>query len=199
MSDLMQAPRDSELDGLAGAPQAGGQKRVLALVGVAAGVVVLGLAAFFLFFAGGGEESYAPPPKGQPAASDQPGGKNNGKNPVPPVYEGDVGSDPFAPLAAEAVVEPPSAEPSATAAPSGDVALSPDYYQVTIASVDGAQATLVVNGIAYPLTEGARFPDTTTGPFQLVKIASDGKSVTLKYGSETVTVNKNQAYSVKAG
>lgn len=199
MSDLMQAPHDSGLEPLDEAA-GGNRNRMLAVVGIAAGVVVLGLAAFFLFFSGGGDEVYAPPPKGNPPAAEQQGGKNHGKdNAVPPVYQGEVGTDPFQPLAAEEVVQPPEPDPTASAAPSDGVALSPDYYQVSIASIDGGQTTLVVNGVAYTLTVGARFPDTTTGPFQLEQVAADGSSVTLKYGSETVTIKKNQGYSVKAG
>lgn len=194
MSDLMQAPPENDLTSLD--EGSGRSTRLIAIVGVAGGVVVLGLAAFFLFFSGGGEEDLggvvtAPPASGQDA--DGGNGKGNGsgagQDEIPPVYEDVVGRDPFKVLPAEAVVvapEPKPTEPADTADDGGaPPALEPDYYQATLEGIEGSTATVVVNGVAYQVKEGDRFPDTTKGPFQLVRIADNDKSVFLKWGSES--------------
>lgn len=189
MSDLMQAPSQSELPPLDGGASEGRSSRLLVLVAVAGGLVVLGLAAFFLFFSGSGEEELGPVPAAPQQQADN-GGKKQGEgkqDTVPPVYQDTVGRDPFQPLAAEELVVPePSAAPTPPADTTGEPpALAPDYYQASLKAIEGTSATIIVNGVAYTVEAGDRFPDTATGPFQLVRIAEDGKSVYIKWGSES--------------
>lgn len=195
MSDLMQAPPENDLTSLE--EGSGRSTRLIALVAIAGGVVVLGLAAFFLFFSGGGEEDLgglvtAPPASGQDAGGGNGKGDGSGgkQDDIPPVYEDVVGRDPFKALSAETVVVPPEPKPTETTDPADSdtgnpPALEPDYYQATLEAIEGNTATVVVNGVAYQVKEGDRFPDTTKGPFQLVRIADNDKSVFLKWGSES--------------
>jgi hypothetical protein len=200
MSDLMQAPSSAELSSLGDEKGSGRSSKVLLLVAVAGGVVVLALAAFFLFFSGGGDEELGTvvPPAAQPADGGQ--GNGNGKQndqKVPQTFQDTVGRDPFKALPAEAPVAEPAAEPTAPTAPvdgGTTPTLEPDYYQASLKSVDGSTATVIVNGVAYDVRPGDRFPDTATGPFQLDKISADGKTVYLMYGSESVQLTKNQGF-----
>lgn len=205
MSDLMQAPQENDLTSLGEVSDSSNKSRVIMLLAVAAGVVVLGLAAFFLFFSGGSDdEALAPVPKGQPTQQHNgngKGGKQDQPNKVPPVYQGDVGRDPFKALPAEAIAARPTPSPSATATSGTQTdtgtALSPDYYQVSVASIGANQAKVVLNGVAYPVKPGQRFPDATNGPFQLVRIASNQKSVTLNFGSEKLTIGLREGYTIE--
>lgn len=207
MSDLMQAPQENDLPSLSEVSSTSSRSRVITLVAVAAGVVVLGLAAFFLFFSGSSSDDLGGTVPSAQGPNGQQGGGNGGKNgaapaKVPPVYQGDVGHDPFKALPAEQVVASatpsPTPTPTASAGTGGTTALSPDYYQVSVASIGAQQAKIIVNGVAYTVQPGDRFPDQTTGPFQLVRIAADQKSVTLKFGAESITIDKNKGYTLKA-
>jgi hypothetical protein len=207
MSELMQAPPENDLSSLDEGTGSGRNSRLIALVAVAGGVVVLGLAAFFLFFSGGGDEELGGTVTTPPvtAQGKDGGGKGDGsgkQDEIPPTFQDTVGRDPFKALPAEAVVEPPAPEPTETTEPTGTNApppLQPDYYQATLQSVDGKTATIVVNGVGYEVKVDERFPDSTSGPFQLVRIAADGKSVFLKWGSESVELTFKNGFVGELG
>jgi hypothetical protein len=209
MSDLMQAPANESLGGEE-TEGTNGKGRVLALLGILAGVVVIGLAAFFLFFSGGSEEDLGPVPSAggnpsQPADTGKDDGSGEGQGELPPEYDGVVGRDPFQPLAAEEVVPPPAPKPSAQPSsgnggnpepnpgptsseqpsePSGTTA-----YRVTFVGVDGAVAIFDVNGKTTRVKQGKLFPSTDEGPFKLLALSEDPGSgdpvATIVFGSET--------------
>jgi len=206
MSELMQAPPASDLDGLEASGESGRSSRLIALLAVGAGLVVLGLAAFFLFFSGGGDELAGAVPGAQPSASAEPGKQKAGKkDKAPPVFDSAVGRNPFQPLAVEEVVVAPTAEVAPGGATGGTAGTDgaaapiapPDYYLVAYRGESGGTVTMVVNGVTYQVVSGDLFPDRAAGPFKMERVTDGGKKVVIRFGSETYEVPKNKVLTIK--
>ncbi len=202
-----------------GSTDGGGQRRLLLVVGGAALLLVLGLGAYFLFLSGGGEEELAPVPSAAGAQPVEDGKKDkttkkDDKAPNKTNIKFTVGSDPFAPLAAEAVIEPdpvsndttstgtsngsgtksgggstPAPTAAPTPAPTQDAAST---YEVTLRSVDLKQnsAVIVVEGKRYSVKVKEMFPSSDIGPFKLIGVGqlSSGKDTALVVFGSDVTV-----------
>ena len=206
MSELMQAPPESGLDGLEASGESGRNSRLIALLAIGAGLVVLGLAAFFLFFSGGGDEVAGTVPGAQPSAPVDPGNDKAGKkDKKPPKFDSSVGRNPFQPLAIEEIVVEPTPEAAPTGATGGTTgtdggsapAAAPDYYLVVYRGASGGTASIVVNGVTYDVGPGDLFPDRAAGPFKLERVTDGGKQAVIRFGSETYEVPKNKVLTIK--
>ncbi len=214
MSDTLQgAPVEDFIAGPPNGPE-GGNRRLLVIIAAVAGVLVVGAAAYFLFLSGGGtdEQLGAVPssqPTGQPTQATGQG--NNGQH-VPKHVQNNfkVGVDPFKPLAAEALVTTPadptgdasstdtstgtqtgtSTDTSSTGTQSGTTTGTgtATTYQVLLVSVNSNKGTakFKVNGLDQDVSSGDNFPDSKTGPLQLIGVNSD--SARIQYGSGMVVI-----------
>jgi hypothetical protein len=193
----------------------GSQRRLLLVVGGAALLLVLGLGAYFLFLSGGDEEDLGTVPNATGSQPVEDGKKDKKAKKDDKVSDKvnvkfTVGRDPFAPLAVEAVVEPPPEKDTTsdtsstdttkgsgtksgtggnTPAPTTSPAPAPTQdavssYEVTLRSVDLKKNTAVieVDGKRYLLKVKDLFPNTKTGPFKLTGVSETGS------GKATATV-----------
>lgn len=204
-----------------GSSDGGSQRRLLLVVGGAALLLVLGLGAYFLFLSGGDEEDLGPVPSAagaQPVDEGKKDKKAKKDDSVPNKVnvKFTVGRDPFAPLAAEAVVEPaPVADDTSgtnttksgtkggegtttpTPAPTQDVVST---YQVTLRSVDLKKNTAVieVDGKRYSVKTKDMFPSSDIGPFKLIGVGelASGKDTALVVFGSDMTVGLVSGKSV---
>jgi hypothetical protein len=226
MSDTMQAPIGGELDQSSEGP--GGNRRVLIALAALAGVLVIGAAVYFLFLSGGGsgDDELAAVPQTQ-ATGTQDAKGNNGDgdkagDKVPEEFKGNVGRDPFAPLAFElataepVATDPVATEPAATDAPAADptgvpttdpqpTSSSPatSAYAVEVKSVNvgSGRATIEVNDKVYTVKTGDVFPSDTTGPFKVLRLSKtdSGRGVAkVLFGSDLPVILK-QGHPVTFG
>ena len=214
MSDTLQgAPVEDFIAGPPNGPE-GGNRRLLVIIAAVAGVLVVGAAAYFLFLSGGGtdEQLGAVPssqPTGQPTQSAAQG--TNGQH-VPKHVQNNfkVGTDPFKPLPAEALVTTPADDGTSTDTSTGtQTGTSTDtstgtqsgtgtgtgtgtgnvtIYVVQLMSVNTNKGTakFQVNGLDQDVSSGDNFPDSKTGPLQLIGVNAD--SARIQYGSGMVVI-----------
>ena len=215
MSDTLQgAPVEDFIAGPPSGPE-GGNRRLLVIIAAVAGVLVVGAAAYFLFLSGGGtdEQLGAVPtaqPTGQPS-QDAGQGKNGQHVPKHVQNNFKAGVDPFKPLAAEApvVTQTDPADTSSTDTSSTDTSSTDTSsnnssnnnssntgsdtpatttYQVILTSVNANKGTAVfsVNGTDTDVAAGDNFPDSKTGPLQLIGV--NGNSARIQFGSGMVVI-----------
>ena len=189
MSDTMQAPIGGELE-QSGDGSDGGSRRALVALAALAGVLVIGAAVYFLFLSGSpAEEDIAAVPRagatGTPDVNENKGGTGNEGDKVPQEYQGNVGRDPFAPLAFELVTEPAATEaptteptdstgesPTTDPQPSTSETAPASSYVLEVESVNVAsdRAVILVNGKPYTVKTDSVFPSSTTGPFKVLRL-----------------------------
>ena len=226
MSDTMQAPIGGELDQSSEGP--GGNRRALIALAALAGALVIGAAVYFLFLSGdSNDDALAAVPQTQATVTQEAKG-NNGDgdkagDKVPEEFKGNVGRDPFAPLAFEletaepVATEPVATEPVATDAPATDPTGVPttdpqptsgsppatSAYVVEVKSVNVAsgRATIDVNDKTYTVKTGDVFPSDTTGPFKILRLSKtdSGRGVAkVLFGSDLPVILK-QGHPVTFG
>ena len=227
MSDTMQAPIGGELD--QSSEGSGGNRRALIALAALAGALVIGAAVYFLFLSGdSSDDALGAVPqtqangtkdaKGNNGDGDKAGDKAGDK--VPEEFKGNVGRDPFAPLAFELeTAEPVASEPVATepppateptgALPTADPqptsnnppATSAYVVEVKSVNVASGRATIAVNDKTYTVKTGDVFPSDTTGPFKVLRLSKldSGRGVAkVLFGSDLPVILK-QGHPVTFG
>jgi len=215
MSDTMQAPVGGELE--QSGDGSGGNRRALIALAAVAGALLIGAAVYFLFLSGdsGDDELGAVPQTQTTRTDDDKGNKGNDDNgsnagdKVPDEFKGNIGRDPFAPLAFELVTaepvptEPVPTEPPATDPTGGTVpdpqptsdAPATTAYVLEVKSVNVAndRASISVNDKLYTVKTGDVFPSDTTGPFKVLrlgKLDSGRGSAKVLFGSDLPVILK---------
>ncbi|MFZ0323370.1 MAG: hypothetical protein WAN48_04465 [Actinomycetes bacterium] len=228
MSDINQAADTQPEQGSDEGSSQGSNRRMLLMVGGAVGAVLLLGLAYMTFFSGGGDTVVAVGVTPNPGASVSPSPTSTKPATLPPTFDDKVGTDPFEPLAAEAVpVVAPSSTDAPTTAPTDAPTTAPTSapttaptpapttttssapvtsYKVTVKSIDGNKltATLVVNGQTYTnVKKGDKLPKGETVQFLVSNIYTDptGSYVVLQLGSgtpETVKEGKSTTFDFTA-
>jgi hypothetical protein len=207
MSDTMQAPIGGELEQSGNG--SGGNRRLLVALAALAGVLVIGAAVYFLFLSGdSSDDELAAVPRAQATGTHAPKA-NKGDDgvvgdKVPEEFKGNIGRDPFAPLAFELVsatpTEAPTTEPTdgtggttPTTDPQPTATSDPGTttaYVVEVKSVDVAKnkANIAVNDKLYTVKTGEVFPSSTTGPFKVLRLGAGTAKVL--FGSDLPVILK---------
>jgi hypothetical protein len=154
----------------------GSDRRRKLLIGAGVGVallVVLGLA-YVLFFSGGGsEEAALVVTPGTPTTSET----GPATTPAAPsTFNGDLGRNPFQPLAAEATPVAASTAPAApTTAPAVDPTSAAGLYTVGVTSVNvkKGKADITVNGAPYTVSPGDTVPDGASAQITITSIGTN--------------------------
>jgi hypothetical protein len=213
MSDTMQAPVGGDLE--SSGDGSGGNRRALIALAAVAGALLIGAAVYFLFLSGGSgdDELGAVPHAVATGTQDTKANKDDNGNAgdkVPDEFKGNIGRDPFAPLAFELVTdepvptEPVPTEPAATDPTGGIPAPDPQptsdapattAYVLEVKSVNVAngRATISVNDNLYTVKTGDVFPSDTTGPFKVLrlgKLDSGRGSAKVLFGSDLPVILK---------
>ncbi len=208
MSDTLQAPIGGDLE--QSGDGSGGNRRLLVALAALAGVLVIGAAVYFLFLSGdSADDELAAVPRA-PVTGTHDAKPDNGDggvvgDKVPEEFKGNVGRDPFAPLAFELVTETPTATEVPTAEPTDGTGGTPvtdpqptatsdpgavSGYVVEVKSVDVAKdkANIDVNGKLYSVKTGEVFPSSTTGPFKVLRLGPGTAKVL--FGSDLPVILK---------
>ncbi|HVQ88305.1 MAG TPA: hypothetical protein VMT88_08985 [Actinomycetes bacterium] len=220
MSETMQAPIEGEAEPV-GSSAAGNRRLLIALAAVA-GVVVVGAAVYFLFLSGGSEEELGAIPQSPVvAATDDANANGDDQNSgdgtkagdkVPVKYDGNVGRDPFQPLALETEAPPATAAPTdqptsaptdaptdpvtdPTTNPTSSSGTDSTSFVVVVKSVNVARdkAVVSVNGSKYTVSTDEVFPSPDIGPFQVVRLGKTDSNrgvVKVLYGSDLPVILK---------